>query len=291
MYRHRGIPEHRLRPRCRHHHELIRPRNRILDVPQMSLPLFVHHFQIAQHRQTNRAPVHQPCLAVDQFLLVQPHKHFAYHPRHFRRKREFLPRPVAALPNLPHLLRDFSPTLFLPLPHAPFELLAPELPVINAFFRQFPHHHALRRNSRMVHSRQVERVVPAHPVPSRQDVNLRVVQHVPDVQRPGYVRGWNDNREYWSRSAGIRLEKRFLHPILSPARLNQLRFVRLCDLASHLRQFSSVAADLGPPPPNEFRTFRVIFDYTRGKAAASIRLWHRQVVSCLSIRRNLFLNW
>src|SRR6266404_1763260 len=272
MHRHRRIPEHRLRPRCRHHHELICPHNRILDVPQMSLPFFVQHFQIAQHRQTDRTPIHQPRLAVDQSLFIKPYEHFAHHPRHLRRKREFLPRPVAALSNLPHLLRDFSPALFLPLPHAPFKLLAPQPPVINSFLRQFAHHHALRRNSRVVHSRQVQRVVPAHPVPARQDVNLRVVQHVPDVQRPSHVRWRNDDRKHRSRSVGIRLEKRFLHPVLSPARLDLLRFVRLCDLASHPVQFSSVAASLGPPLPNGFRTFRVIFDYTRRKAAASIRL-------------------
>src|SRR6266404_6460155 len=137
---------------------------------------------------------------------------------------------------------------------------------------RFPHHHPLRGDSRMVHSRQVQRVVPPHPVPACQDVNLRVVQHVADVQRPGHVRRWNDDRKHGSRSVGIRLEKRFLHPILSPARLYLLRFVRFCDLASHPVQFSSVATGLGPPVLNTFRTFRVIFDYTRRKAATSIRL-------------------
>src|SRR6267143_1948775 len=291
MDRYRRVAEHRLWPRRRHHHELLRPHNRILDVPQMSLPFFVHHFQIAQHRQTDRAPVHQPRLAVDQFFFVQPHKPFAHPPRHFRRKREFLPRPVTALPNLPHLLRDFSPALFLPLPHAPFEFFASQLPVINSLLRQLPHHHPLRRNSRMIHSRQIQRVVPAHPVPSCQDVNLRVIQHVADVQHARHVRRWNDDGEHSSRSAGIRLEEFLLHPVLGPARLYLLRFVSLCNLASHPVQFSSVATGLGPPLPRAFQPFRVIFDYTGGKPTASIRLWHRQVGSRLCVPRNPYLNY
>jgi hypothetical protein len=36
--------------------------------------------------------------------------------------------------------------------------------------------------------------------------------------------------------------------------------------------FSRVGAGLDPPVLEQFRSFRVIFDYTRGKAAASIRL-------------------
>jgi len=37
-------------------------------------------------------------------------------------------------------------------------------------------------------------------------------------------------------------------------------------------RFSRVTAGLGPPVLEQFRSFRVIFDYTRGKAVASIRL-------------------
>src|SRR2546429_939771 len=48
-----------------------------------------------------------------------------------------------------------------------------------------PDHHALRRNSRVIHSRQVQSVVSPHAMPARQDVDFRVVQHVPDMQRAG----------------------------------------------------------------------------------------------------------
>ncbi len=55
------------------------------------------------------------------------------------------------------------------------------------------HHDALRRNSRMVGSRQVKRVVALHAPPARQDVDLGVVEHVADVQRAGDVRRRNDD--------------------------------------------------------------------------------------------------
>ncbi len=84
IYRHGRVAQHRFRPRGSHNEKLFRPRHRILDVPQVSLPLLVNHFQVAQHRQAHRAPVHQSVFAVNKSLFVQPHKHFAHYTRHFR---------------------------------------------------------------------------------------------------------------------------------------------------------------------------------------------------------------
>ena len=50
MHRNRRITKHRFRPRSRHHNEFFRPDERITYVPKLSLPLFVHYFQIAEYR-------------------------------------------------------------------------------------------------------------------------------------------------------------------------------------------------------------------------------------------------
>ncbi len=192
MHRHCRIAEHRLRPRRRHNNVLLRANDRIPDMPQMSLPILVQHFQVAQHRQAHRAPVRHPLRAIDQPLLVQLHEHHPHHARKLRRQRELFPRPVAALPNLLHLPRDLSPALFLPFPHAPHKFFPAQRPVIDSLLRQLPHHHALRRNPRMVHPRQIQSVVPAHAVPARQNIDLRMVQHVTNMERAGHVR-WRDN--------------------------------------------------------------------------------------------------
>ena len=207
-------------------------------MPQVPLPLLVHHFQIAQHRQAHRAPVQQPVLPVNQPFFVKTHKGFPHHGRQFRRQRELFAGPVAAIPNLLHLPLNRSAALFFPFPDALFKFFAPQLPVIDALLRELPHHHPLRRNSRMVRSRQIERVVSPHSVPAREDVDLRVVQHVPDVQRPRHVGRRNDDREHQPGRIHIRFEQPFLYPEVCPARFDLLRFVRLCYLTSHLVRIS-----------------------------------------------------
>ena len=65
IHRHSRVAQHRLRTGCRHHDEFLRSRHRIFDVPQVSQPLLMEHFQVAQHRQAHRTPVQQPVLPVN----------------------------------------------------------------------------------------------------------------------------------------------------------------------------------------------------------------------------------
>ena len=85
MHRHSRVAKHRLWPRRSHHNEFLRTHNGEPNVPQRSRPLLVQNLQIAKHRQTNRAPIHQPRLAINQSLFIKPHKNFNHHPRKFRR--------------------------------------------------------------------------------------------------------------------------------------------------------------------------------------------------------------
>src|SRR3989441_9595433 len=55
----------------------------------------------------------------------------------------------------------------------------------------------------MVRPRQIERVVAAHAVPTRQDIDFRVIEHVPDVLRARNVRWGNHDREDRPRRLGI----------------------------------------------------------------------------------------
>src|SRR5258708_3827522 len=77
----------------------------------------------------------------------------------------------------------------------------------------------------MVRARQIERVVTLHPTPARKDIDLRVVEHVADVQRSGYVWRRNNNRKYRSRRIHIGSEEFFLRPLFCPSLFDQLRFV------------------------------------------------------------------
>ena len=272
VYCHGRIAQHRLRPRRCHNDVLLRPHNRIAYVPQMPLPIFVQHLQVAQHGQAHRAPVHHPLRAIDQPLLIQLHEHHAHHARKLRRKRKFLPRPVAAFPDLLHLPRDLSAALFLPFPYAPDKFFAAQLPVIDSLRRQLPHHDALRGDPSMIHPRQIQSVVSAHAMPPRQDINLRVVQHVPDMQRPGHIGRRDNDREYRSRRIRVRPKELFAYPEVRPSRLNLLRFIIFGDFASHPSPCSLNVVCSATVYTARPHAIRLIFDYTRRNPAPSIRI-------------------
>jgi hypothetical protein len=105
--------------------------------------------------------------------------------------------------------------------------------------RQLPDHYALRRNSRVVCSRQVQRVVTAHAMPARQNVDFRVVQHVANVQHPGHIRRRNDDGENRPGRLRVGFEQGFSDPEFRPARLDLLWFVRFGDFSGHPAGFSS----------------------------------------------------
>ncbi len=233
MHCNRGITQHRFRSRRRHHYKFIAVGHRILDVPQIPLPLLMQHFQVAQHCQTNGTPVDQPRFAVNQAFVVQPHKHFPHHPRHLRRKRKSLSRPVAALPNALHLLGDLVAGFFFPFPNLLFEFRAPELLIVNALIHQVLHNHSLRGDSRMVGARQIQGVVPPHPEPASQNIDLGVLQHVANVQRTSHVWRWDDDRENWTERIHFGAKQIVLHPKFRPAWFNLLWVVGLRDLPGH----------------------------------------------------------
>ena len=235
MHRHRRVAQHRLRPRRRHRHEApFQALHRVADVPQLALRLDVHDFQIRQRRVAPRAPVHHVRAAVNQSLRIEPHERFAHRPRQPRVHREAVARPVARVADALHLLENRSAVLLLPLPHAPLELLAPQLLPRDVFrLLQAALHHHLRRNSRVVGPRQPQRLVALHAVPACGHVDLGVLQHMADVQHPGHVGRWNHQRKNGAprrRLTRRRLEESALDPPLRPVLLEALRFVHLGQL-------------------------------------------------------------
>ena len=84
MHGHSRVAKHGFRPRSRHHEKFLATHDRIFDMPEVALPFFVHHFQVAQDRQTVRAPIHQSCFAVNQTFFVKPNENFPDSPRHLR---------------------------------------------------------------------------------------------------------------------------------------------------------------------------------------------------------------
>src|SRR5579863_4331866 len=85
----------------------------------------------------------------------------------------------------------------------------------------------------MVHSGEPERAMSRHAVPACQDVNLRVLQHVADVNVSGDVWRRYDDAENGPVGAFLSAEQAGVHPSLRPLLLDQLRFVRFGDFFGH----------------------------------------------------------
>src|SRR5438128_9181204 len=91
-------------------------------------------------------------------------------------------------------------------------------------------------------------------MPAHNDVHLRLVEHVPEVQPARHIRRRQKQREHWTRLTGRRSrdgEQLFLDPVLGPARFNRARLVRFGKLVRHVR----VGTGARPSMPSAARLF------------------------------------
>jgi hypothetical protein len=162
---------------------------RVADVPEEAVFFFAFHLQIAHRRLEYRVPADQTLAAVDQTLLVQPHKGFGHHLGQLVVHGEVFMAPVHAVAHAAHLRGDGVAALFLPFPHPRYKVLAAQVVAAHLLVLQLALHHDLGGDAGMVGARHPEGVVPAHAVVARQAVHDGLVERVPHVQRAGHV-GW-----------------------------------------------------------------------------------------------------
>src|SRR5215813_2916139 len=119
----------------------------------------------------------------------------------------------------------------------------------------------------MIRSGQIERVVSVHAMPTRQDVDFRVIQHVADVQRTGHVGRRNYDTKCLSWRGWIGAKQITVRPEISPLALNELRFIRFGNLSRHPEKDSSPHAE----PTDATKLQKVNFYDTGRKDSASTR--------------------
>ena len=222
---HRGVAQHGLRPRRRHHQVTVRADHRITNVPQVPLRLFVLDFEIGEHGLALWAPIHHVLATVDETLFPEPDEHLAHRARKSRVHGEALAAPVAAQAHANHLALDGVAVLLFPLPDARDEFFATDLAAARALLSELPHHHHLGRDAGMIRSRQPERVVPAHAMPADCAIDLAMLEHVSNVQRTGHVGWWNDQRKHRRGTFYVSVKDPGLDPPLRPMRLKPLRLI------------------------------------------------------------------
>ncbi|MNY49766.1 hypothetical protein D3C86_1852220 [compost metagenome] len=82
MHRNRRVPQHRFGTRRGNRKEAAAVLQRIAEMIQMAVNLFVFHLNVRQSCTRSRVPVDDPLAAVDQAFLVQFYKYLAYCRRH-----------------------------------------------------------------------------------------------------------------------------------------------------------------------------------------------------------------
>jgi hypothetical protein len=150
---------------------------------------------VGQRRQAARAPVDDPLRAVDEPVVEEPLEHCLHRAGQALVHGEALAGPVHAVAQPAHLAEDLPPRLSFPLPDPLHELLAAQVMPAQPFLGQLALHHILRGDARMIHPRHPQRRIPLHPAPPHQGVNQRVIQRVPDMQRPRHIGRRNNDAE------------------------------------------------------------------------------------------------
>src|SRR5579864_7193960 len=142
---------------------------------------------------------------------------------------EIFAAPIHRSSEPPHLLLNGAAVLLLPTPNTLDELFAPEFSPLPAFASQLALDHHLGSDSRVVSTGKPEGDVTPHAVPARNNVHLRLVEHVPHVQTASDVRRRQEQTEHRtgvSRRWGWYGEEILLHPVFSPARFDGAWLVR-----------------------------------------------------------------
>ena len=222
MHCHRRIAEHRLGSGGRHDDSLVAALDRVGEMPEVTLDVPVHHFEVGKGRVAAGTPGDQPLAAVDQPLVVEVLEGAANRARRSRVHREGEARPVARCAEDPHLLADPAAILVHVFPDAFDEFLAAEIVPGQPFLRNQPLDHPLAGDAGVVGAGQPERRVTEHAVPPDHDVLDRDEERVADVQLAGDVRRRHDDDERFSVSPIRRLKVSRRIPLVVETLLNLL---------------------------------------------------------------------
>ena len=138
-------------------------------------------------------------------------------------EREALARPIAGRAEANHLLLDDAAAFRFPLPDAALEFLAAQILAADFFLGELAFDDELRGDSGVVHSGEPESAMAAHAVPADQHVDLRVLEHVADVDRAGDIgrrqgdRKCVDHRRNFRRGRAFRRTRTWPSALRFPA--------------------------------------------------------------------------
>ena len=149
----------------------------------------------------HRRPVDQSLGAIDQTVVEHTLEHGLHGLGQAVVHGESLSAPVHTVADASHLPTDGSARFTLPVPDLVDEQLAAELFLGLSVGGELLFHDGLGGDTRVVHARQPQHLVPEHPLATAQRVHQRVVESVTHVQAARDV-GWGQHDGVGRLAAG-----------------------------------------------------------------------------------------
>ena len=119
------------------------------------------------------------------------------------------------------------------MPDAPLEFLAAQILAADFFLGELAFDDELRGDSGVVHAGEPQRAMAAHAMPADEHVDLRVLEHVADVDRAGNVGRRQRDRKHGPVAGVFGAKEFFVKPGFGPALFDLLRLVGLGNFPGH----------------------------------------------------------
>ena len=206
---------------------------RIFDMPEMAVLLFVLHFRVGNGGLADRAPVDDAASLIDPALLVHLAEDFRDGLVAALVHGKALAVPVTGGAELLELVDDPSAVLLAPVPAVLQELLAAQVLLVDALLFKIVDDLDFRSDGGVIGAGLPEGIVPLHALPADQNVLHRIVQGMAHVELSRDVRRGDDDREGSFGVVHFRVEVLLLLPVFIDPVLNSLRIISLGEHLTH----------------------------------------------------------
>ncbi len=243
MNGHSRVPQHGLRTRGGDHDALFAVQERILNIIQLGLFLFVFDLDIREDRPAVGAAVDQVIVPVDQPFVIEVDKNAPHRVGESFVQSKPFPCPVQRGPELLQLVDDDASILIFPIPGDLHELVASDLLPRQSLLLKALLDHVMDGDARVVCSRKPESVVSLHPPPANDDIRESEAEGMAHMQRASDIGRRKNHGEHFLRGGELRDKQPLIDPVCVPLLLNRswvVRFFKNALVLHHAIQIDQV---------------------------------------------------
>ena len=161
---------------------------RIFEMPEMAVDLFIFHFQIGDGGFEMRIPINETLIAIDQPFIVKLNENAQDRIGKALIHGEAFARPVAGCAKPLELADDRAARFFLPLPDALDKSFAAHCAAVRLLpFHELALDHHLRGDAGMIGARLPEHILTAHALIADENILKRIVKRMAHMERASHI--------------------------------------------------------------------------------------------------------